>query len=175
MARFTEMAMSAISKGRNVGRRRENPITSLYSWYRGCLKLGETHPPRGSVLTRERNPPSGSTNQIAASVAHAIASIAIPLRQGLWCLYFLSLSLSVHLCQFLRACDKLIFLQDLRLGIFILFFGTVLNFRDFNPLSLLTSTILANAPFYCYLSFWFKNFYFLYIQCSSFLINWKSN
>lgn len=87
----------------------------------------------------------------------------------------LPLSLSVHLCQFLRACDKLFFLQDLRLGIFILFFGTVLNFRDFNPLSLLTSTILANAQFYCYLSFWFKNFYFLYIQYSSFLINWKSN
>lgn len=28
MARFTEMAMSAISKGRSVGRQRENPITA---------------------------------------------------------------------------------------------------------------------------------------------------
>lgn len=52
MARFTEMAMSAISKGRSVGRQRENPITAYIRGTGGWLKLGETRPPRGSVLTR---------------------------------------------------------------------------------------------------------------------------
>lgn len=64
-------------KERAVGRRRENPITAYIAGTEG-LDWASTHPPRWSVLTRERNPPSGSTNQIAASVAHAIASINPP-------------------------------------------------------------------------------------------------
>lgn len=71
-------------KERAVGRRRENPITAYIAGTEG-LDWASTHPPRWSVLTRERNPPSGSTNQIAASVAHAIASINLPFHYRLWC------------------------------------------------------------------------------------------
>lgn len=70
---FTEMANVGHFEGKAAGK----SYYSLYSWYRG-ISIEPTHPPRWSVLTRERNPPSGSTNQIAASVAHAIASMNPP-------------------------------------------------------------------------------------------------
>lgn len=80
--------MSAISKGRSGRQAAGKSYYSLYSWYRRArLSLGLTHPPRWSVLTRERNPPSGSTNQIAASVAHAIASMNPPATIGYGVLY----------------------------------------------------------------------------------------
>lgn len=40
-ARFTEMAMSAISRGRIVGRQRENPITAYIRGTGARLRLGE--------------------------------------------------------------------------------------------------------------------------------------